>query len=213
MLAILNNDHEVCNRCTSCCCYTCEGGSGPRAPMSCCDVVRIAAHSGKNAREFAQLADRPARESLADIWDQVPSLGALYERGHFIHLKYENGACVLLDEQGRCRLPRDVRPRYCAFYPLWFTFDPLTRDISLKIVGSSACRAVVESSAEAETVLKMFRYHRDEMLALAQRTRSEIQEHRMLSDKALATLVGGPRRRVLQRTAASPPTARRPVRS
>ncbi len=100
----------------------------------------------------------------------------------------ERRACVLSNEQRRCPLPRGVRPRYRAFYPLWFELDPLTQDVSLEVVGSRACLAIVESSADAEAILKMFGFHREEMMVLVQRSRAKIREHRTMPDETLAAL-------------------------
>ena len=143
------------------------------------------------AREFVQFADQPSSQSLAAIRDQVPSMSPLYERGQFIHLKYKDGACVLLNEQARCSLPRDVRPRYCALYPLWLKTDPLTQGESLEVVGSQACQAVAEVGSNANAILKMFGFPGEEMMALLKQTQTEIQEHRTMSDEVLAVLLLG----------------------
>jgi Fe-S-cluster containining protein len=142
MVEVLDNDHGVCGRCRHRCCHTFESDQEFKAPMSFSDVIRIAAHTGSNPTMFATSSDKPPPKALIAHRDQSPNLAALFHMDKFIHLKVQNGSCVLLRSQDRCSLPRDVRPRYCALYPLWFDFEPVAKEFSVQVVGNNECQAV-----------------------------------------------------------------------
>jgi Fe-S-cluster containining protein len=190
MLEALDNDHGVCGRCQNRCCDTLESDQELKAPMSFSDVARIAAHTGSTPSMFATCSKKPPPKLLATLRAQSPSLAPLFHMDKFIHLKVQqDNSCVLLNAQGRCSLPRGVRPRYCALYPLWFDFDPVAQEFTVQVVGSNECQAVKELGSGLDAILQVFQLPWEEAQKLVQRTRVEIRDHAQMSNGSFAYLI------------------------
>ncbi len=185
-----DNDHAVCGRCASPCCHLLGSDDDLRAPMSCSDVERVAAHTGRKPAEIAVLSQGPSPIELANLRHQCPTMAGLFSPENTIYLRTRGGSCVLLDQGGRCSLPWGVRPRYCALYPLWFGLDPIARELIVLVAGTAECQAVKESSSDLDAILRKFGLRWNDVKNLVELTYAEIDRHAEMSSEALVCLVG-----------------------
>jgi Fe-S-cluster containining protein len=177
---------HVCARCPralgeSCC----EVQDGERlATLTWSDVDRIAAHTGRAGRSFAELD--PLTESLALEYEaRRPLYRGYFARGPFrLTLRRRAGACVFLDRARGCRLPPEVRPTACQLYPFELAADGSwtlmvqrfgTLEAARRAPGES-CLAV-EEARSLDELHRAFGLSNAQVESLAGRLREEVRAH------------------------------------
>jgi len=144
------------------------------ATLTFADVQRLKRHTRRKAETFAEVAWLNEQEA-ADYTASWPLYDGYFRMGPARWtLRQDQGACVFHRKGSGCQLPADVRPVACRLYP----FEPrLHGGVGLQRSATQGACLAVEEAGQVARVLKAFQFQEEDVLALCQQLRTEVEDH------------------------------------